>query len=92
MISFCVKISNQLALEKKLAKSGKQFEMNIYLDTRTTNAEGFYPLKIKVYTPMPKKRKYYSGGMDMDEETYEKVFLSVKPRKVEKEIRILVEN
>ncbi|WP_215225010.1 tyrosine-type recombinase/integrase [Echinicola shivajiensis] len=79
-------------MEKKLAKSGKQFEMTIYLDTRRTKADGFYPLKIKVYTPMPKRRKYYSVGMDMDEVTYEKVFLSVKPRKAEKQIRIQIES
>lgn len=79
-------------MEKKFAKSGKQFEMSIYLDTRRTKADEYYPLKIKVYTPKPKKRKYYSVGIDMNKETYEKVFLSVKPRKAEKEIRIQVES
>ncbi|AGA78894.1 site-specific recombinase XerD [Echinicola vietnamensis DSM 17526] len=87
-----VQISNQLTMEKKFAKSGKQFEMSIYLDTRRTKADEYYPLKIKVYTPKPKKRKYYSVGIDMNKETYEKVFLSVKPRKAEKEIRIQVES
>lgn len=65
----------------KFVRSGSEFEMTLYLDLRRPKEDGYYPLKIKVYTPRPKRRKYYPVGMDMTPEMYEKVFESKRPRK-----------
>ncbi len=65
----------------------KDYTISIYLDTRRAKANGKFPVKLRVYTSNPQKRKYYGTIFDFTEAEFNSVWLSKKPRKAHNEIR-----
>lgn len=63
------------------------YTISIYLDTRRAKANGKYPVKLRVYTSAPRRRKYYGTIFDFTEKEFEGIWRSAKPRKEQKDIR-----
>lgn len=57
----------------------------IILDTRRAKQDGAYPVKVRI--TFQRKRKYYSTGIDLTQEDYQKVYGS-NPRKEYKELKL----
>lgn len=54
----------------------KEFQISLYLDTRRAKKDGTYPVKIQLYTPMPKRQKYYSTVFSFTKEDFERFYLN----------------
>lgn len=63
-------------------------QISIYLDTRRAKANGRFPVKLRVYTPIPRTQKLYSTGYEMTADDFEKVMEGIKPRKAYKDKRL----
>jgi integrase len=63
------------------------FSITIYLDTRRAKTNGKFPVKLKIYTPKPKKRKYYPTIFEMTEDEFKSVWETIKPRNELKPLR-----
>ena len=68
----------------------KEFQISLYLDTRRAKKDGTYPVKIQLYTSMPKRQKYYSTVFSFTKEDFERYYLNSYKRLPQdvKEIRL----
>jgi len=66
-----------------------QYFISIYLDTRRSKANGKYPVKLRVFTPNPRKQKLYSTKQEFEftEIEFKSIWETTKPRVEHKEIR-----
>ncbi len=55
--------------------------LNIYLDTRRAKSDGTYPVKLRVYTSIPKMQKLYPTKFSFTEERFKAIFETVKTRR-----------
>lgn len=65
----------------------KEYALSIYLDTRRSKANGLFPVKLRLFTPSPRKQKLYSTSFDFSEKDFDKIWNTVKPRNEYKDIR-----
>lgn len=65
----------------------KQVFISIYLDTRRTKANGKYPVKLRVFTPEPRKQKLYPTKFDFTEKEFQNIWITTKPKSEFREIR-----
>ncbi len=56
------------------------FFISLVLDTRRELNNGKYPVKLRVYTPNPKKQKLYSTVFQYSEKEFQSIWETVKPR------------
>ncbi|MGB4969508.1 MAG: hypothetical protein WBO31_08255, partial [Saprospiraceae bacterium] len=61
--------------------------ITLYLDTRRTKANGRHPVKLRVFTPEPRKQKLYPTIYDFTEKEFQNVWLTTKPTKENREIK-----
>jgi len=66
----------------------KDYKIGLYLDTRRKLANGKYPLKIRVYSSIEKKKQLYNTELELTEADFEKSWNTVKPRNTHKELRM----
>lgn len=57
------------------------YSITIYLDTRREKANGLFPVKLRVYSPLLAKTKYYPTVFELSEKDFQSVWLTAKPRK-----------
>lgn len=65
----------------------QQHQISVYLDTRRPKANGKFPVKLRVYTAVPRVQKLYPTKFEFTEDEFTRIWLTVKPRKEHKEIR-----
>ena len=61
--------------------------ISIYLDTRRQKESGKFPVKLRVFTSLPRKQKLYSTKFEFTQKEFEAIWEKVKPRKAYKEVR-----
>ncbi|WP_299363474.1 site-specific integrase [Winogradskyella sp.] len=66
----------------------KEFSISIYLDKRSIKKDGKYPVKLRVYCTRSKRQKLLSTKFAFTIEEFEAVWLSPKPRKENKDLRL----
>lgn len=66
-----------------------EYYISIYLDTRRPKANGKYPVKLRVFTPNPRKQKLYSTKKEFEftEDEFKSIWETTKPRVEHKAIR-----
>lgn len=65
----------------------KQVFITLYLDTRRSKVNGKYPVKLRVFTPEPRKQKLYPTIYDFTEKEFQNVWITTKPTKENREIK-----
>lgn len=69
----------------------KEYVISIYLDTRRTKSNDKFPVKLRVFTPNPRKQKLYSTVFDLTEKEFENIWLTSKPRESNKKLRLKIQ-
>lgn len=64
------------------------FSISLYLDTRRAKANGKYPVKLRVYSPVMVKTKLFPTVFEMTEKEFQSTYDTVKPRNEYKEKRL----
>lgn len=59
----------------------EQYFISIVLDKRNQKKNGTYPVKLRVFTPTPRKQKLYSTVFEFTEKDFKSIWATVKPRK-----------
>jgi site-specific recombinase XerD len=63
------------------------FSISIYLDTRRKLQSGKFPVKLRVFTPSPRKQKLFATGYEMTKDEFSKIWETTKPRTEHKQTR-----
>lgn len=67
-----------------------KYTISIYLDTRRAKQNEKYPVKLRVFTPEPRKQKLYPTNFSFTEEEFEAVWKTNKPKKKYQDDRLLL--
>jgi site-specific recombinase XerD len=70
----------------------QKYSISIYLDTRREKANRKYPVKLRVYTPNPRKQKMYPTVFEFTEKEFDSIWNTTKPRKEYKTLRIKIQS
>lgn len=65
-----------------------EITVSLYLDKRRIKKNGKFPLKIRVFTPYPRKQKFYPSGYEFTEQEFQSIYETTKPRSQYKETRL----
>lgn len=65
----------------------QEYSISMYLDTRRAKANGKFPVKLRVFTPHPRKQKLYVTVFEFSEKEFNSVWNTIKPRSEYKEAR-----
>lgn len=65
----------------------KEVFISLYLDTRRAKSNNLYPVKIRVFTPSPRKQKLYPTKFEFTEKEFQSIWETLKPRTEYKETR-----
>jgi integrase len=65
----------------------EKYHITITLDKRRKKANKKYPVRLRVFTPVPRKQKLYWTEFDYTETEFQNIWLTFKPRKEFKESR-----
>lgn len=65
----------------------EKYHISITLDKRRKKANNKYPVRLRVFTPVPRKQKLYWTEFDYTESEFKNIWLTFKPRKEFKERR-----
>ncbi len=65
----------------------QDYFISLYLDTRRELASKKYPVKLRVYTPQPRRQKLYPTKFEMTEKEFQSTYKTEKPRNEHKETR-----
>lgn len=65
-----------------------KYYISIYQDKRNKKVSGLYPVKIRIYSSLVKKKKMYSTGVDLSEKDFKKITSNEKLRGKNREYRI----
>jgi integrase/recombinase XerD len=65
----------------------KQVFISLVLDKRYEKANKKYPLKLRVFTPEPRRQKLYPTIYDFTEKEFQNIWLTSKPTKEHRSIR-----
>jgi integrase/recombinase XerD len=66
----------------------KEYSISIYLDTRRSKQNGKFPVKLRVFTPVPRIQKLYPLPWDFSLSEFQSIWETIKPRTEHKEIRL----
>jgi len=66
-----------------MANIDKNYFISIYLDTRRAKQNNKYPVRLRVFTPQPRKQKLYSTSYEFTPSEFKAIWESEKPRKIE---------
>ncbi len=69
---------------KKEKQMTSEFFISITLDKRREKKNGKYPVKLRVFTPQPRKQKLYPTKFEFTEEEFKSIWLSKKPKNEDK--------
>jgi site-specific recombinase XerD len=64
-----------------------QYFISIFLDCRRAKANSKYPVKLRIFTPNPRKQKLYATKFEFTEKEFQSIWTTAKPRTEHKEIR-----
>ncbi len=62
--------------------------ISLYLDVRRPKKNDKFPLKLRVFTPMPRKQKLYNTVFDFTQKEFSSIWETKKPRKEHNETRL----
>lgn len=66
----------------------KECFVSLYLDTRRAKKTGKYPVKLRVFSPTPRKQKLYATVFEFTENDFHSIWETKKPRKEHRETRL----
>ncbi len=66
-----------------MANIDKNYFISIYLDTRRAKQNNKYPVRLRVFTPQPRKQKLYSTSYEFTPNEFKAIWDVEKPRKLE---------
>lgn len=66
----------------------KNYFISIYLDTRRPKQNGKYPVKLRVFTKLPRKQKLYNTDFEFTKSEFESIWETKKPRNEHKDNRL----
>ena len=69
----------------------ENYHISIVLDKRFKKSSGKYPVKIRVFTPEPRRQKLYRTNFDFSETDFQKVWQTKKPQGNHKELKSILE-
>ena len=69
-----------------------EYFISYYLDVRRPKKNGKYPLKLRVFTPNPRKQKLYNTVFDFTEKEFRSIWETNKPRNEHKETRLKLQS
>ena len=58
----------------------REYSISIFLDTRRELKNHAYPVKLRVFTPFPRKQKLYQTDFEYTEKEFESIWETTKPR------------
>lgn len=64
-----------------------EYSISIYLDKRRAKSNGKYPVKLRVFTPSPRKQKLYPTKFDFTQKEFDSIWNTSKPRNESKKVR-----
>jgi integrase len=67
-----------------------KYTISIFLDTRRSKKNEKYPVKLRVFTPEPRKQKLYPTNFEFTEDEFENVWKTNKPKKKYHDDRLLL--
>lgn len=67
-----------------------KYTISIFLDTRRSKQNDKYPVKLRVFTPEPRKQKLYPTNFEFTKEEFEAVWKTNKPKKKYQDDRLLL--
>ncbi len=70
----------------------KNFTISIYLDTRRAKANGLFPVKLRVYSSLHAKTKYYPTIFNLSEKEFQSVWETAKPRKEYHDLKLKIQS
>jgi site-specific recombinase XerD len=65
-----------------------EYFISIFLDVRRAKQNGKYPVKLRVFTPMPRTQKLYATPYEFTKDEFHSIWETTKPRKEHKEDRL----
>lgn len=65
----------------------KEYFISMFLDTRRPKTNGKYPVKLRVFTPNPRRQKLYKTKFEFTEKDFKSIWETLKPREEHKESR-----
>lgn len=68
-------------------KMKQEYYISLYLDTRRELKNKKFPVKLRVFTPTPRRQKLYPTKFEMTRDEFKKIYKTEKPRNEHKEIR-----
>lgn len=86
LYAHCMRFVYLCAYEKIKAMKKEVF-ISISLDKRRQRTSGKYPVRLRVFTPSPRKQKLYPTIFELTEKEFESIWETVKPREEQKQIR-----
>jgi len=70
----------------------REFSISVFLDTRRELKSHKYPVKLRVFTPHPRKQKLYQTDFEFTEKEFESIWQTQKPRNEIKTIRAEIQS
>jgi integrase/recombinase XerD len=71
----------------KVNNMKQDYSISIYLDTRRAKSNKLYPVKLRVFTPIPRRQKLYPTIFEFNEKEFNSIWNTTKPRKEYQEKR-----
>ncbi len=66
-----------------MANIDKNYFISIYLDKRRVKQSNKYPVRLRVFTPQPRKQKFYTTSFDFTPSEFKAIWEVEKPRNLE---------
>lgn len=66
-----------------MANIDKNYFISIYLDKRRVKQNNKYPVRLRVFTPQPRKQKLYSTSYEFTPGEFKAIWDVEKPRRIE---------
>ena len=70
----------------------RDYTINVFLDTRRELKNHKYPVKLRVFTPYPRKQKLYQTDFEFTESEFKSVWETLKPRNEVKDKRAEIQS
>ena len=70
----------------------REYSINVFLDTRRELKNHKYPVKLRVFTPYPRKQKLYQTDFQFSEKEFESIWETQKPRNEVKPARAEIQS
>ncbi len=76
-----------LYLHTELRFMERQYFITLWLDTRRAKANGKHPVKLRVFTPKPRKQKLYNTAFDFTKKEFQNIWETTKPTPENRKIK-----